>query len=579
MVLVKETPTRLLLSGESAEIIRLSHCMRFKSPSCFMATSYQIWRKHQARIKKAWQDGDANLAQQLEEQKVGWDGYRYVVKFAKGVGQTERGHLARLIEVAREAGIELDLSGLLKSPYPAIVLEDIPDDLLAVPLDPDQWAIQKRCIFAWLRSGMGRNQVTVSGGKTAMFCAAAAFIKRRFPKMRFLYFTPTERLVRQVTSEARRFLPSWSISQFGGGSADDTGTDMVVCTIAILNKRFRQLLASGWIRSFGGLLMDEAQYAASPSMSRVILASSAYFRFSASDTIKEDDIEKSTALTGLCGPVMERVETIEMIRIDRVATPTIEVIRCPAWRGRFKNLSHEPLLDTKAWVLADGQWHSGIYRGPVYQLDKDGLVAKDKSGQDIKLPGLHRIQIGEQEHHIESRWCLLERKYDRAISSFQERNRVIADKVKEYSGQNWQTLVVATRTLHVMLLHAHISKVVAPEMVRVLYGHSSPTERDETFAWFKATPGAVLISPLVKVGVSINEIRAGVIADCVSDWELARQLIGRFIRKKPDGTPNDAVLTMFEEEQHPDYRSTSRALLKKLRQIEGYRWRDVVLEA
>jgi superfamily II DNA or RNA helicase len=586
MVKIQETPTRLLLFGPEEEIRTLEKHYSYRPDRYWMADRYQIWKRHQKTIKTARDDGNEVLAQQLENRQVGWDGWTHILKmkydrltsrFLNGV--LARGHLHDLEEIAAAYEIEFDKSQSLKNPFEGITEDDIPNDLLTAELNQEQWEIQKRCILAWLSHGIGRNKVTVSGGKTAMFCAAAAMVKTKFPNARFLYFTPTERLSKQVFAETKRFLPDWHISKFGGGAdRDNTGKDMVVCTGAILNKRYPELLKSRWIMSFMGLLIDEAQFATSPSWSRIISASSAYFRFAASDTTREDNHERSLAITGLCGPIYERVEANELIVLDRIATPTIDIIHVPQWIGKFDELTHQAEPETPAWVLADGNWHKGTYKGYVFELDEKGDYKKDRKNQPIKIPGLHRIEIDGQEFHVESRWCLLERKYDKAIITFNERNNLIGQRVATYTGRGWPTLVIATRTLHVMILEAVIGKFVPKENIRILYSVHSPNERDEAFAWFKSTPGSVLISPLVKIGVSINEIRGGVVADFVSDWEYLNQLVGRFIRKKPDGTPNEAELAVFSDNQHRSYQLTCSKLFAKMQSIEGYRWKETVVE-
>lgn len=549
-----------------------------------MADSFQLWKRHQWAIKKAYADGEVARAEEMKSRRVGWDGWRNPIKKAKPKPGDPpgcqpavllRGWSPVILDLAEELGMEVDKTGLLPNPFAGISDDDIPDDLLAVDLDQSQWTIQKRCVLAWLQRGMARHMVTVSGGKTAMFCAAAAMVKTRFPQARFLYLTPTERLVKQVYVEASKFLPDWHITQFGGSGRDDTGTDIVVCTDAILNSRFEELVYDGWFKTFQCILNDESHRSAAKSRSQVLLACGAYFRFSASDTTKSEDPDANATLTGLCGPIVERVEPIELLNIDRVARPTINVVTVPEWKGKFDHLSHEPEIDTPAWVLADEAWRSGIYKGPVFELDKDGEVKTNpRTGLPVKAPSQHSISIDGEEFQVESRWCLLERKYDKAIISFKERNALIGRWVKYYSDKGWPTLVIATRTLHVLILEAVIQKLIPPEKVRVLFGLHGTDERDAAFEWFKTTPGAVLISPLVKIGVSVNEIRAGVIADIVGDHEYARQLIGRFIRKKHAGD-NTAQITWFVETQHKSYAAGSRKLLSRLHEVEGFEWQDV----
>jgi superfamily II DNA or RNA helicase len=581
MISVTETPTRLLLFGPMPELDILKEHYTYQVDGCWHSDLYQLWRRHQSSIKQAEKEGNFTLAESLKQRKVGWDGKRCVMKFSYRQGQLvqvtlPRGHLSDLIDFSIESGIELNTEKVLPNPFASVTLDDIPDNLLAVELNQEQWEIQKPLILEWLTHGMSRIKVTVSGGKTAMFCAAAAFVKKRFPKARFLYITPAERLVKQVSTESRKFLPDWNITQFGGAVKDNTGTDMVVCTAAILNKRFKELVSSGFFKSFTGILADEA-HTSSKSYANAMLSSSAYFRFSASDTTKEDNIEKNLLLTGLYGPIYGRMEANELISIDRIATPTIEVITCQSWRNKFEGLDSQPLPNTPAWALIDGTWMKGTYLGPAYELDSDGDFKLDRRNERIQIPGVHQIDIKDIGiENVESRWCLLERRYDRAITTFKERNDIIASKAKEFSKKGWPTLVIATRTLHVMILESIIKEKLG-DLVKILYSTHSSEERDEAFEWLKSTPGSVLISPLLKVGVSIPALKGGIIADFVADDEVARQMIGRLIRRKPDGTENEAEVVMFSEIQHPSMAATSRRVLSRLKRVEGFKWKKTAL--
>ena len=105
-------------------------------------------------------------------------------------------------------------------------------------------------------------------------------------------------------------------------------------------------------------------------------------------------------------------------------------------------------------------------------------------------------------------------------------------------------------------------------------GKDTSVARDACFEWFKRTPGAVLITPLVKEGVSINEIKAGVIADYVADFEVANQLVGLFIRQKKKGTDNSAEIVWFRDRQHPSLRRGCNSVFRALEQIEGYTFYD-----
>jgi superfamily II DNA or RNA helicase len=89
------------------------------------------------------------------------------------------------------------------------------------------------------------------------------------------------------------------------------------------------------------------------------------------------------------------------------------------------------------------------------------------------------------------------------------------------------------------------------------------------FKWLEETPGAVCISSLLKEGVSLPALRAGIIADHIVGFEVMSQIIGRFIRRKKTGK-NECEIVMFIDRQHPRLRSNSLKLLDKLQSVRGY---------
>jgi superfamily II DNA or RNA helicase len=190
----------------------------------------------------------------------------------------------------------------------------------------------------------------------------------------------------------------------------------------------------------------------------------------------------------------------------------------------------------------------------------------------VVLDGYHSVQFKGDDHafDVDSRYCILDRVIDKAITSFKERNLLIVEWAKYYSKvNNWPTLVVCTRTMHVLILETLLKRALGDDMVQVLFSDHTSKQRDEAFDWFKSTPGSVLISPLVKEGVSINEIKAGIISDYITGAEAFGQILGRFIRKKKEGD-NTAFITAFLDVQHPSLRKGSRAMFSRLFNIRGY---------
>jgi superfamily II DNA or RNA helicase len=568
MVTLFENATHLVVTGQPVEIDQLVEDFQFRPEGYFYSPLYERFR--------------------VSKGKEGWDGYvRPFQKLSISAGRILRGRKQEMIGLCNTHGYTVNTSKLLASPFSDLQLADVPPDLIAGDFHLDD--NQRTCIHRWLVAGIGVNRVTVSGGKTATYAGAAALIKTRFPDARFLYLTPSERLVRQVTKEMRRFLPGWDVGQFGGGIRQHAAKDMVVCTVAMLSKHFNALKGRKWFKSFLGLLYDEVHHCGSKTSQKVVLEVPAFFRLGASDTIKEDNQTRHNAIIGLFGPILHEVTAAPLMERGRLAKPHIYIVDEPSWNNKYRDVSYTPAKQSKAFVLMDGQWKKATYLGPVYDVDDKGkpltksvkTAERNEDGgwvtadEPIIVQGLHRIQLDgtEEEYEIESRWCLLERMYDRCVIQFKSRNEQIVAWAKAYSARGLPTLIVCTRTLHIYILEALLKAAIKPELVDILFGQDAPAIRDERFEWFRSTPGSVLVTPLVKEGVSINEIQAGVIADYVSDWEVANQIIGRFLRKKI-GPDNRAHITWFRDRQHPVLRRGCNGVFQQLEKIQGYTFYD-----
>ena len=573
MVYVYEGPIKLRLSGSPVEVGAINDDLRYRTENYWRADSYQIWKRSGG--------------------KVGWDGYKRPINRVRGSRTTwmsPRGWLDDILNSAEKLNISVNLDNLIERPFGNLTADDLPDDLICADfaLDGDQ----SYGICQWLSNGFGVVQATVSAGKTAMFCGAYAYIKRKYPEMRALYLTPTERLVRQVTAESRKFLPDLEIGQYGGGKHEKDAKDLVVATSAIIGRHMDELSQS-WLKSFGVLLCDESHHAAGATMQKILETVPAFFRFGASDTTKEDNAEAFAIIKGLLGPIRHRVDVEPLINIGRVARPSIYLVDVPTWQNKYAALKHTPETGSSAWLLHDGHWIETTYDGPSPLLDEEGNVrthkvkvpvldsdgnpayrngfpVKEEINEPLWNEGWHLLTDKNGKlYEAESRWCLLDRVYDQAIILNKDRNKLIADWAASFSGQGKQTLVVCTRTLHILLLERLIKDRLNPDLVRILFSVHASKERDETFDWLRKTPGAVLITPLVKEGVSINEIKAGVVADHVVSYEVARQIIGRYIRKKKEGT-NTAEIVWFIDRQHPRLRHNSLKLFDELKRIRGY---------
>ena len=564
MLKLQENATQLIVYGPTLQLNQLVEDFKFHPSGFYYAISYQRYQKS---------DG-----------AEGWDGYiRPFRKINQGVAVVPRGRKEDLLRLAFENGFRVDKSGLLDNPFASLEMDDVRPDLIKNDFVLDER--QRQTIAKWLRAGIGIAKITVGGGKTSIFAGAAALIKERFADARFLYLTPTERLVRQSAREMRKMLPHFEVGQYGGGYHEFEAKDMVVCTVAMLNAHFDELGHSGFFNTFLCVMFDECQHAASATSKKVLEAIPAYFRFGASDSGKEKDPAKYYAIRGLFGSTLIDVKSQPLIEEGRLAKPHIYIVDLKESIGRFNKVDYRPEPGSQAFALLDGAWVKGIYRGPVYELDVEGKIrtrlvktaeVDEVTGafileeKPIIVSGLHRIEIDNVEHRIESRWCLLDRLYDKAIIQFKKRNDLIVRWTDYFHRQGWPTVVVATRTTHVYILEALLKKVIPGKSVRILTGYEkdSPEQRDAMFEWFKTTPGAVLVTPLIKEGVSINQIRAMVVADFVADPEVARQIFGRAMRpKKKD---NRAHVVWFWDRQSKIYSQGCRNLLDELEVTEGF---------
>lgn len=562
MLTLTETATRILAQGPEDELRVLKERMRYRPKDYFRADAYQLYK--------------------VTDGQRGWDGYRYpFVLRTREHGEALRGRKDTLLKLCQEVKIKVDTTELLVSPFAGLTADQVPEDLIESSFALD--TAQKEAVAQWLSHGIGQAHMAVNAGKTATFAAAAALIKRKHPEARFLYFTFTERLVRQGYAAMSGFLPGWHITQYGGGKKDASGADMVVATQAMLSRNFAQLAKDGFFRTFMGLLLDESHHMQSATAERVLLASSAYFRLAASDSTKEADPDKWNKIQGLCGPVRCQVTSTALIASGRSAEPTLYLVDVAAWKNRFSGLSHEPAPGSVAWTFVDGHWIKGQYRGPVFERDASGKVVTRARRRLVGIcwvtenvlvvvPGLHlfRADGTTEDIPVPARWTLLRRRYDQAIICFKERNQLIVDWARHFSEQGKPTLVVATRTTHVVILETLLRKALPSDKVRMLFGEDSSKKRDQVFDWFRNTAGAVLVTPLVKEGVSISELRAGIVADVVADVEVARQIIGRFMRRK--ASDNTCEVVWFVDRQHRSYYAHALKVLEALDAIEGFKF-------
>lgn len=546
-LLIQESPTRLKLTASKEVIKILREHFKYRPPDYWRSPAY-------ARFK----------ATEMEPSgPSGWDGYHHLVELNGPTCSMLRGHKEALLEACIDFGITVR-GTYLESPFVGLTEDDVPADVIKAKFELDLG--QQQCVVRLLRAGMGVVRMATNAGKTAMFAACASLIKARLPSARVLYVVPTERLVNQVAVELRKFLPKWQISQAGGGKRDFTGRDAVVATMATLSKNLRALYADGFFKSFLVLFIDECHHAPADTWSQVIRLTPALFRFGASDTVKDErkeDIVKRYAIRGLLGPVRSEVEVGTLVTTGRAARPRLHLVDVPEWEGRYDHLPHVALPGSPAWCLLDGVWTRGTYLKPATDPEK-----LDKYGDPVDLKGYHVVNLADRgEVDVESRYCLLQRAYDTGVINNKDRNKLVVAWAKHYSEQGWPTLVVATRTMHVLILEELLTR--AGLNVRTLTGVDTTKQRDETFAWLIAVPGRVLISPLVKEGVSIPELKAGVIADVVVSPDLMRQIIGRFIRKKPDGG-NESHITIFIDRQYQSARRASLKMFKELEQVRGF---------
>jgi superfamily II DNA or RNA helicase/intein/homing endonuclease len=447
----------------------------------------------------------------------------------------------------------------------------------------------------------GTEKTSFSSSTTDRTCRSYGLLERStwFSDSLYAGYCGTESKVRHRSG--RRF-PPVSVCQAEGLQTHEILGEQRVDSVEILQPtsdgEFGGMCPDGFVYNIevedchtytaGGCIVHNCHHSASESSQKVLLSIPAFFRFGASDTVKEDDERKWNDIRGLFGSVLNVVKAAPLIVEGRIAKPHIYIVDHKEWNNKFEDVSYSPPAKSPAHVLVDDEWKSGRYISPVYERDDKGnIVHKEvktaiKDDQDqwiieqvpVTVPGLHLIEMEGVEHEIVSKWCLLRRTYDQAIIQFNDRNKEIVRWAKHFSDRGLTTVVVCTRTLHVYILEAMLAEVINPDLVDILVGKDTSVARDACFEWLKQTPGAVLITPLIKEGVSLNCLRAGVIADYCADFEVANQLVGRFIRQKKKGTDNSAEIVWFRDRQHPSLRRGCNSVFRALEQIEGYTFYD-----
>ena len=386
MVTLNEFSTKVWLKGNKDELDDLTEHLKFYPPEYWRSPKYQLWKRTEGRL--------------------GWDGTITLIRrVRRDEAWIQRGHQERLAAAADALNIELTWTAKHK-PFEGLTIDDVPADMLkGLVLDLDQ----RTCIAELLRNAYGTVDVSVSGGKTAILFGIVLLIRKRYPKARFLYVTPSERLVRQVTKEAHKLASSLHVSQFGGGVKSEIGKDLVVATLATLNRNHARLIEHGWYSTFSGLLFDECQHASAPRTRKLVADIPAFFRFGASATIKDKrkkDIMRGLDIEGMFGPARHRVTMAPLIEIGRVAKPYLYLIDQEDWTNKFEALPYKVTPNTPAWcLLPDAGWVKGTYLGPVLQRDNRDKVVLDKEGEPCVILNHHLISINDEEHEVESKWC------------------------------------------------------------------------------------------------------------------------------------------------------------------------------
>src|SRR5262252_3576851 len=124
-----------------------------------------------------------------------------------------------------------------------------------------------------------------------------------------------------------------------------------------------------------------------------------------------------------------------------------------------------------AWTLVSITCRKGTSFRPVYERDEEGNIkSKNQRRLDgdrwvtdevpVTVQGLHRLDIEGKEVEVQARFTLLDRRYDRAIMRFRERNDLVCEWARHYSERGLRTVVVATRTPHVLILDAMLSPLL-----------------------------------------------------------------------------------------------------------------------
>src|ERR1700679_3231972 len=153
MIQVIEGGAYLKITGDAKELRRVADDLAYKNPKAYYSPSHQLY----LRTKKS-------------VNPLGWDGYVRPMKGTKETYKALRGWRDEILVKAEANNVEGDRSGMFQSPFTDLPPEEIPNKIEISKHELDD--NQRICVAEWLKSGIGRHQVTVSGGKTMCFAAA-----------------------------------------------------------------------------------------------------------------------------------------------------------------------------------------------------------------------------------------------------------------------------------------------------------------------------------------------------------------------------------------------------------------------
>lgn len=382
-----------------------------------------------------------------------------------------------------------------------------PDYCIGIDMSDDR---QYQCdsVNAVVAHFAGLLWLATNSGKSAIIAALCGKVVREL-KQKVVVVVPTGLLLHQTSKDIKQFLgPDVSVGLAGGGQKFRNphvlvGTyQTLVQGVPTASGRSQSPEIQRFLESAGMVLVDEAQHAGSPSIQSILrTCGKALYRVGLTGTVDKRDLRITQQedikarfhryeMEQYLGPVLLRVTNQDLIEKGISAIPTLYTVE-----------------DREAF-------------GPVVQTPRQ---IPPGCGKPINIYG---------------------EVFTKAVVEDKRFRKSVMHVVAALLEQGKPPLVMSHSVDHLIALKKTADKWGIP--VELVTGRESLRERQKVIDRFvKEQNFAILGSSCLDEGVSINAIRAVVLAGTRKSPVEILQRIGRGLRKKKDG-PNTVTVVDFD---------------------------------